>query len=54
MKNLLIIPFLFTYYIGIGQAAGGSTFMNINCVDLVKFEELEGEYDLILKAPFLK
>ena len=28
--------------------------MNINCVDLVKFEELEGEYDLIFEGPISK
>ena len=38
----------------INGAAGGSTFMNINCVDLVKFEELEGEYDLIFEGPISK
>jgi hypothetical protein len=38
----------------ISGAAGESTFMNINCVDLVKFEELEGEYDLIFEGPISK
>ena len=32
-------------------AAGESTFININCIDLVKFVELEGEYNLIFDGP---